>query len=29
MEVELLDLSNLHPAKGARRPRKRIGRGPG
>jgi large subunit ribosomal protein L15 len=27
--VELLDLSNLHPAKGARRPRKRIGRGPG
>jgi large subunit ribosomal protein L15 len=27
--VELLDLSNLHPAKGARRPRKRIGRGIG
>ena len=27
--VELLDLSNLHPAKGARRPRKRIGRGVG
>ena len=29
MAVELLDLSNLRPAKGARRPRKRIGRGPG
>jgi large subunit ribosomal protein L15 len=29
MIVELLDLSNLHPAKGARRNRKRIGRGPG
>jgi large subunit ribosomal protein L15 len=27
--MELLDLSNLRPAKGARRPRKRIGRGPG
>jgi large subunit ribosomal protein L15 len=27
--VELLDLSNLHPAKGARRARKRLGRGPG
>jgi large subunit ribosomal protein L15 len=27
--VELLDLSNLRPAKGARRARKRIGRGPG
>jgi large subunit ribosomal protein L15 len=27
--VELLDLSNLHPAKGARRARKRVGRGPG
>jgi large subunit ribosomal protein L15 len=27
--VELLDLSNLHPGKGARRARKRIGRGPG
>jgi len=27
--VELLDLSNLHPAKGARRNRKRLGRGPG
>ena len=27
--MELVDLSNLHPAKGARRPRKRIGRGPG
>jgi large subunit ribosomal protein L15 len=27
--VELLDLSNLHPAPGARRRRKRIGRGPG
>ncbi|MGH7893251.1 MAG: 50S ribosomal protein L15 [Candidatus Binatia bacterium] len=24
-----MDLSNLHPAKGARRARKRIGRGPG
>jgi len=29
MTVELLDLSNLHPAKGARRNRKRLGRGPG
>ncbi len=29
MTVELLDLSNLQPAKGARRNRKRIGRGPG
>ncbi len=29
MDVELLDLSNLRPAKGARRARKRIGRGPG
>ena len=29
MNVELLDLSNLRPAKGARRNRKRIGRGPG
>ena len=28
-QVELLDLSNLHPAKGARRARKRLGRGPG
>ena len=27
--MELLDLSNLRPAKGARRARKRIGRGPG
>ena len=27
--MELLDLSNLKPAKGARRARKRIGRGPG
>jgi large subunit ribosomal protein L15 len=27
--VELLDLSNLRPGKGARRARKRIGRGPG
>ena len=27
--MELLDLSNLRPAKGARRNRKRIGRGPG
>ena len=27
--MELLDLSNLQPAKGARRPRKRVGRGPG
>ncbi len=27
--MELLDLSNLQPAKGARRNRKRIGRGPG
>jgi large subunit ribosomal protein L15 len=27
--MELLDLSNLHPGRGARRPRKRIGRGPG
>jgi len=27
--MELLDLSNLRPAEGARRPRKRIGRGPG
>jgi len=27
--VELLDLSNLRPAKGARKARKRIGRGPG
>jgi len=27
--VELLDLSNLRPAKGARRPRKRLGRGIG
>ena len=27
--MELLDLSNLKPAKGARRNRKRIGRGPG
>jgi large subunit ribosomal protein L15 len=29
MTMELLDLSNLHPGRGARRPRKRIGRGPG
>jgi large subunit ribosomal protein L15 len=29
VNVELLDLSNLRPAKGARRNRKRIGRGPG
>ncbi len=27
--MELLDLSNLRPAKGARKARKRIGRGPG
>ena len=27
--MELLDLSNLQPGKGARRARKRIGRGPG
>ena len=27
--MELLDLSNLRPGKGARRARKRIGRGPG
>jgi len=27
--MELLDLSNLRPSPGARRPRKRIGRGPG
>ena len=27
--MELLDLSNLHPGQGARRARKRIGRGPG
>lgn len=27
--MELLDLSNLRPAKGSRRPRKRVGRGPG
>ncbi len=27
--MEQLDLSNLRPAPGARRPRKRIGRGPG
>lgn len=27
--MELLDLSNLKPAKGARRARKRLGRGPG
>ena len=27
--MELLDLSNLRPAKGARRARKRVGRGPG
>jgi large subunit ribosomal protein L15 len=29
VDVELLDLSNLRPAKGAKRARKRIGRGPG
>ena len=27
--MELLDLSNLRPSPGAKRPRKRIGRGPG
>jgi large subunit ribosomal protein L15 len=29
MTMELLDLSNLRPSPGAKRPRKRIGRGPG
>jgi large subunit ribosomal protein L15 len=29
MTMELLDLSNLQPDKGARRARKRLGRGPG
>jgi large subunit ribosomal protein L15 len=29
MTMELLDLSNLKPDKGARRERKRLGRGPG